>query len=234
MKVSVEQRRLATMLSVATKKTGYTMEEKQFDLHVFRNALAAKQKKLIYAHLSDEQSVLVRTFIDEVADQAGYGGLNSSARLNVVDHTIIVGSNLLLTVKAKEISIDYLIGVLDPDRNDNRCCVCRAPPKYSNITQARQCLKCPARICRACVADNIDVSVKRFIEKQKQPLSFLGMNDQGMTDLFCPRCPKCNTQRLCDLPTVRDKMMESCRSGKTKCKREGCVAAFDQRHGMAR
>lgn len=185
------------MLVVAAQRTGWQLDEMEFDSVTFRHHMKTTQKKALYAHLNQSQSEEVRTLLNQIGRKIGQPYIEHE--MDVRNNTIVVGPNFIVTLRANETSVEYLEAVLDTSKFAKSCHMCCAPSRYINAADTKQCMKCVSLICRACLACLIDDRVARFTDKS----TLRRMTNEELDDTFCPRCPCCDSRRLGDLPLIR-------------------------------
>lgn len=212
------------MLAEAAQRTAYQVEEMPFDPFVFHRFMGSHANKLIYAHVDQSQTERVRALLNTVGERAGHPTIPPGMQLQ--DNTVIVGHNLLLTMRADETSVEYLASVMDPSRIATSCHLCYAPSRYINTAQTRQCMKCVSRICRACVACLIGKSVTRVMDLGAAHIR--AMSKDELDNELCPRCPSCNEPRLGDLIAVRTKIMAMSKAAlpQPPCVTGSCVTTY--------
>lgn len=198
------------MLVIAAQRVGWKLDEMEFEPATFRRHLSSREPRAIYAHVNQDQSESVRKLLNQIGKKVG--GSPIPPGMNVQNNTVIVGPKFLVTLRANETSIDYLTAVLDPSQLDTRCFLCGAPSRYIDPIVTRQCMRCVARICRACVAYQIHERVERFTDIAAAQR----MSGTELDDMFCPCCPSCDDLRVGDLPVVRAKIIDKCRQARTK------------------
>ena len=193
-----EQELMVTKLTLAAANTGWIVEKRDFDPALFHLVMRTIPKVLLYAHVDNERAEEYQHFLDEANKMAGYGPLRSFDPQSLHDHTLVVGSEVLLMVKGMNVSVDFLQSVLQPDKRAKQACFsCGAPGRYIDEMATTQCMQCSVRICRGCVEDDINRLVAHF---------------SATRDLIRPddtSCPNCLSKRLCDRPKLLDRYVKA-------------------------
>ena len=193
-----EQELMVIKLTIAAANTGWIVEKRDFDPALFHLVMRTIPKVLLYAHVDNERAEEYQHFLDEANKMAGYGPLRSFDPQSLHDHTLVVGSEVLLMVKGMNVSVDFLQSVLQPDKRAKQACFsCGAPGRYIDEMATTQCMQCSIRICRGCVEDDINRLVAHF---------------SATCDLIRPddtSCPNCLSKRLCDRPKLLDRYVKA-------------------------
>lgn len=196
-------------LAYAAATTGWRLQQHEFDPSVYIAAMqqrdaAEEQKPILYTYIDDACASDVIAFLHKADKRAGYKSAHPFETQHVSGATLIVGPNIFLLTQGSYVSKHFLVSVFEPEtRAKEPCFSCGAPGRYIDDANTSQCMECPARICRACVRDGVDVLVSRFARLRDTELT------NTIADfLFCPRCPNCKAKRFCD----RTQLVAKCHS----------------------
>lgn len=201
-----EHKEMARMLNAAACLTKQTLKETTFNADILYGALYCTTKTILYVHLNDTQKAAVSKFFNAIPGLPPNAIERDTAKLQLEGATLVAGPKMLMLLKPSETTINSLASQMDPThaRRQQPCFTCHADAELvDDGGETRQCMYCTVQLCRACVRDLIDERAARFTGKDM----VRGMTAEKLDDMFCPRCPNCNEQRLGDLYRVRARML---------------------------